>query len=305
MLKKIIFAPIMILFITITLQAKDNIELYHAYGNAHHVIIQGRMVKKKHFQKVTTEDGWFRNLWRRMRQLESDEIESGVIVASLNHENFKTKGDDEGYFEFDIKTQKSLKMGYRKVDLNIAGNPVSKESNITVIDATPLIGIISDFDDTIIVSNVTHKIKLGINILFKNYKQRNVVPTMQARFEKILSHNPKDAPSTLFILSGSPQQLFTPVEKFLDLHHFPKHTLILKKAHGENKDPLIDQFAYKTKKIERLIKLYPNIRWIMFGDSGEKDPYVYKAIIDKYPNKVVRYYIRNVKSGKIKEYNKK
>ncbi|HHH20786.1 MAG TPA: DUF2183 domain-containing protein, partial [Nitratifractor sp.] len=99
---------------------------------------------------------------------------------------------------------------------------------------------------------------------------------------------------------GSPQQLFTPIEGFLNFHHFPKHVTILKKAHGDNKDPLTDQFAYKMQKIERLIGLYPNMKWVMFGDSGEKDAEVYRYIKEKYPDRVIRYYIRDIESGEIK-----
>ncbi len=298
--KKIILLTILLISIGHT---KDNIVIYHAYGNNHQVIVQGRMEKKKDFKKVTQDDGWFRNLWRRLRQVEGDEIESANINLSINQETFKTKGDDEGYFEFNVKTKEVLPMGYQKIVLHIDGNKNLHETKATIIDSTPLVGIISDFDDTMIVSDVTNKIKLGFNTMFKNYKQRTLVPTMLERFKKILAQNPQGRPSTLFILSGSPQQLFTPIEQFLDYYHFPKRTLILKKAHGDNKDPLTDQFAYKTQKIERLIKLYPHIKWVMFGDSGEKDYQVYKAIKEKYPKKVKSYYIRNVESGEIKEYN--
>jgi len=225
-----------------------------------------------------------------------------TIFALFHGEKFGTKGDDEGYFEFNITTQKALKTGYEKIALTIKGNNNAHEREVTVIGLEPLVGIISDFDDTMIVSDVTNKIKLGYNTIFKNYKQRTVVPTMLERFQKILLQNPQDAPSTLFILSGSPQQLFFAVEDFLAFHHFPKHTLILKKAHGENTDPLTDQFAYKTQKIERLIKLYPNMKWIMFGDSGEKDAQVYKFIKEKYPHRVINYFIRNVESGAISKY---
>ena len=296
MLKKILLTTILFLNIGYT---KDNIVVYNAYGNNHQLTIQGRMQKKREFKEVSKDDGVLRNLYRRVKQIKNDEIKNKTIYLHLKNETFKTKGDDEGYFEFNIKTEQSLPMGYHKILLNIEGNKNIHETNATIIDSTPLIGIISDFDDTIIVSNVTNKISLGINTMFKNYKQRTLIPTMLERFKKILSQNPKAIPSTLFILSGSPQHLFRPIEQFLEYHHFPKHTLILKKAHGENLDPLTDQFAYKSQKIERLIKLYPNIKWVMFGDSGEKDREVYRAIKEKYPKRVLEYYIRDVESGEI------
>ena len=300
MFKKILLLTMLLVSIGHT---KDNIVVYNAYGNNHQVIVQGRMERKRDFKRVSKDDGLFRNLWRRIKQVKADDIKSANIDFSINNETFKTKGDDEGYFEFNVTTKQLLPMGFQKIVLNIEGNKNMHETHATIVDNAPLIGIISDFDDTIIVSDVSNKISLGVNTMFKNYKQRTLVPTMLERFQKILAQNPKGMPSTLFILSGSPQQLFKPVENFLEYQHFPQHTLILKKAHGENLDPLTDQFAYKAQKIERLIKLYPNIQWLMFGDSGEKDYQVYKAIKEKYPKKVKSYFIRDVKSGEIKEYD--
>jgi len=302
MLKKILLLSSALFLSTSILHAKDNILIYHAYGNAHQIVIQGRMEEKKTFSKAKEDDNWFQNIWRTVRQVKGDEIKNQTIFALIHGEKFKTKGDDEGYFEFNITTQKALKTGYEKIALYIEGNSNAIEREVTTIGSEPLVGIVSDFDDTMIVSDVTNKIKLGYNTVFKNYKQRTAVPTMLERFQKIMAQNPKDAPSTLFILSGSPQQLFFAVEDFLAFHHFPKHILILKKAHGEHKDPLTDQFAYKTQKIERLIKLYPNMKWVMFGDSGEKDAEIYKFIKKKYPNKVISYRIRDVESGIIRNY---
>ncbi|SFV65585.1 hypothetical protein MNB_SV-12-1969 [hydrothermal vent metagenome] len=263
------------------------------------------MLKEKEFTKVTKEDSWCKNLWRRLRELQRDEIEGKNIIASIKHEVFQTKGDDEGYFEFNVSSKKSLKSGYKTIDLQIENNPDIKKAMATVIGSEPLVGIISDFDDTIIVSDVNNKIKLGFNTMFKNYKQRTIVPSMLERFNKILAQNPKNSPSTLFVLSGSPQQLFIPINSFLDYYHFPKRVLILKKLHGDNTDSLSDQFAYKSQKIERLIKLYPNIKWLMFGDSGEKDLEVYRFIKSKYPHKVKAYYIRDVQNGEILELDEK
>jgi len=299
MVKKSLF---LLLILANSLFAKSDIVVYNAYGNTHHIIIQGRMEKEKSYKKVNRDDSWFKNLFRRLREIEANEIKGKNIFATINQESFLTKGDSEGYFEFDIKTKKAIKSGYKSIELQIQNNPDIKRVKATIIGAKPLIGIISDFDDTLIISNVTNKIKLGINTMFKNYQQRKIVPGMVERFNKILAQNPKNSPNALFVLSGSPQQLFKPINSFLNYYNFPKRVLILKKAHGDNKDPLTDQFAYKTQKIKRLIKLYPNIKWVMFGDSGEKDLEVYRFIKSKYPNKIKEYYIRNIQSGKIFKY---
>ena len=92
------------------------------------------------------------------------------------------------------------------------------------------------------------------------------------------------------------------IRTFLTYHDFPDSVIITKKIHGADKDPLLDQFAYKTEQIETLFELYPQMQWVMFGDSGEKDREVYHYLKEKYPQKVKRYYIRDVDDGEIKSY---
>ncbi len=282
------------LFISVSMKASDNIEIYNSYGNSHEVIIQGRLLHKKEFKEVKKSDNFFQNIYRRAKELINNEIKNKTVEVEINHEKFYEKSDFEGYFQFDVTLKKGLKTGYYPIKLKIKNNPDTLTSKATIIDKK-MIGIISDFDDTIIVSNVPNKLKLAYNTVFKNYKQRKLVKGLKERFEKILAQNPKNLPTPLFILSGSPQQLFNPIEGFLNYHNFPKHILILKKAHGKNKDPLSDQYKYKMQKIEKLIQLYPNMKWVMFGDSGEKDKEVYESLTKKYPDKVLRFYIRDVK----------
>ena len=44
------------------------------------------------------------------------------------------------------------------------------------------------------------------------------------------------------------------------------------------------------------------MKWVLFGDSGEKDREVYEAMKKRHPKNILRYYIRDVKSEKIKVY---
>ncbi len=280
--------------------SNNNIDLYNAYGNEHNLVLHGRTVKKENEEKeVNSQDSGYTNAWNALNFFHSDEIKNKKVFLTIDEERYETIGDDEGYFEFNITSVKALTMGYKNLDLQIEGNVNLYHAKAMIIDDRKLIGIISDVDDTVVVSDVTNKTELLINTFWKNYKQREVIPTMAERFKKILADNPPTAPSRLFFLSGSPEQLFTPIEKFLEYNNFPEHTIILKQIHGKNKDSLTDQIAYKTQKIEELIALYPNMEWIMFGDSGEKDADIYGAIKEKYPSKVKAYYIRNVDSGEI------
>jgi len=82
MFKKILLFSTILLLSTSTLQAKDNIVVYHAYGNVHQIVIQGRMEEKKTFSEAKKDDNWFQNIWRTVRQVKGDEIKNYFCIVS-------------------------------------------------------------------------------------------------------------------------------------------------------------------------------------------------------------------------------
>lgn len=55
-----------------------------------------------------------------------------------------------------------------------------------------------------------------------------------------------------------------------------------------------DQLKYKTEIIENILKDFPKRKYVLVGDSGEKDAEVYAQIAQKYPEQIVAICIRNV-----------
>ena len=47
-------------------------------------------------------------------------------------------------------------------------------------------------------------------------------------------------------------------------------------------------------KLRTLFATYPDKKFLLFGDSGEKDPEIYHQIIQEFPNQVASIYINNV-----------
>jgi phosphatidate phosphatase APP1 len=237
-----------------------------------------------------------------MKFLFNDERRNAAITLKVNGENYKAISDAEGYFSFELfYTLPSLATNC-KIELYLDAQPnIKAKCNPYILDDKTRLGIISDFDDTVIVSNVTSKLGLFVQLFLKNYKQREAIHGMAKLFKLLLAKdtNKKDAP--LFFISASPRQLHRSIKKFLQLHAFPKHTIITKKIHGKGADKIFSHKTYKKRQILKLIKLYPTVKWILFGDSGEHDKAIYKSIKDEFPNHIDSIYIRDVRSGDIKE----
>ncbi len=283
--------------------AKDSIQIHNCYGNDQKLILQGRVLDEREFSETKKDDNIFTNLWRKLGYIFNDERKNVNLTLEVNSNKFEKKSDDENYFEFDLSFKKDSLKPNQKINLYLTDQKeINTSCNAFILSNKKQTGIISDFDDTIIISDVTNKISLLNQLLLKNYKQREVVKGMKKRFEKILKDSPDKA---LFIITGSPKQFNVPIRLFLDYHNFPKRTIITKKIHGDNSNSLFKQEDYKSQNIETLLQLYPNIEWVLFGDSGEKDREIYLDIAKKYPSHIKEIYIRDVKNDHIKKIYQK
>ena len=186
------------------LWAKNHLDIYSCYGNAHEMIIKGRVLEKG-YARVTSEDDRRKdNFWHRLKQLnrETDGVEGNEVTARIDHENYQVKSEDWGYFEFDLRFAKRFGQGYHPVKLYSEKAKRDTLCHALVLSDEKALGVISDFDDTVVISDVTSKKKLLKHTLFKNYKQRTVVPGMSQRYRSILGDN---NPSRLFFITSSPR----------------------------------------------------------------------------------------------------
>ena len=48
------------------------------------------------------------------------------------------------------------------------------------------------------------------------------------------------------------------------------------------------------KSIEHILTTHPTLHFVLVGDSGQKDPEVYREVVQRYPDRVAAVYIRDV-----------
>ena len=51
-------------------------------------------------------------------------------------------------------------------------------------------------------------------------------------------------------------------------------------------------------RTKRIFDAFPKQRFVLLGDNSQKDPEIYTALANKYPEKVVAIYIRNISPEK-------
>ncbi len=173
------------------------------------------------------------------------------------------------------------------------------------------LSIVSDIDDTIKVTHVTAGKKTVLRNTF--LKEFQAAPGMKERYRQMIIEAGTAADVCFHYVSGSPWQLFTLLREFLiGREHFPQGTFHMKnlrknlletgameslKAFALGGD--LATLEQKIRQITSLMIHLPRRRFILIGDSGEKDPEVYRAIQRLFPAQVEKILIRDVLEARL------
>lgn len=154
------------------------------------------------------------------------------------------------------------------------------------------VSIISDIDDTIKQSNVLDKVELLRNTFARSFVAVEGMPSVYRQLA--------ERGATFHYVSASPWQLYAPLEQFARLEKYPAGTWDMKSFRiwdDSWKNLLANSAEVKTPAIERLLRQFPERRFILIGDSGEADPEIYGELARKFPQQVLGIAIRGVRDG--------
>jgi phosphatidate phosphatase APP1 len=158
------------------------------------------------------------------------------------------------------------------------------------------ISVISDIDDTVKVSHVTNRKRLMKKTFYSDFE---VVSGMSDLYDTLVKND-----ITIHFVSSSPWHLYGPLEDFLLRNGFPPHAISLKTIRIKDSSILNlfkDGDVTKPQQIEPILKRFKNRRFILIGDSGEKDPEVYTTMLEKNPEQIAAIFIRNVTNATMKD----
>ena len=57
--------------------------------------------------------------------------------------------------------------------------------------------------------------------------------------------------------------------------------------------------SHKADAIDRILRTYPRLPFVLIGDSGEQDPEIYAATVRRFPRRIRAIYIRSVSPKRI------
>lgn len=241
-------------------------------------------------------------------QIEGDEEEKTYRLGGVTNVNGLLKED------FVLPAERAEKLlaasGSRWLTLKIKADgqlgDAEGRGRVHLLEPVGL-SVVSDIDDTIRVTEILSGARrVAERTFFMEYEP---VKGMSERYQDILSAHPGHPNVAFHYVSGGPWPLYRRLHEFLiEREGFPEGTFHMKDFDKSLRDPAsfrqnlhdyaegsMNTQAMKVREISSLMTNLPGRRFVLFGDSGERDPEAFREVSDKFPGRVEKIYIRDVR----------
>lgn len=175
-----------------------------------------------------------------------------------------------------------------KLQFRVPGEPDLRTQCSVFLQRPEGISVISDIDDTIKESFVVDRRELLNNTFLKEFQ---VVDGMAQVYSDWSLRG-----AAFHYVSSSPWQLYEPLLAMNRRANFPHGTLHLKSFRFRDHFFRRVNFTKQAKSavIRLLLHHLPQRRFILIGDSGEKDPEIYAKIARKFQHNIRGIFIRDL-----------
>ena len=276
---------------------KIRVEPFLAFGNSREVFFKGRVITAYTQKRPSSRNNWLKNILASIRRYSGSSVPNVAVEITFQDKSYVVQTDQDGVFELqigDAPVQSGLNetVTFHVVDERIKNSP---EAHLEVLRYAGSIGVISDIDDTVIISHSTdlgRKFWLSVS---KNAFTRRPLPGVSSFYRKLT----ENGTLPMFYVSSSDWSLFDLIKDFLRFRHIPDGPLLLKDKHINLKNVWKSgggDHQHKYQKIEHIFDMYPEMAFYLIGDSGQQDPEIYANMVDKYPKRVKGVFIRLVGS---------
>ncbi|MFC5369260.1 App1 family protein [Arcanobacterium bovis] len=218
---------------------------------------------------------------RGWRQFFTTQVGFLPVTVTVGEKRIETRTDRNGYVDLLVENH-GLTPGWHEVELiPAAGEPV--KAPVMIVSPTATKGLVSDIDDTIMVTWLPRAALAAWNSFVVHTNSRKTVAGMSNFYRNILSGHP-DAP--VFYLSTGAWNTFSTLEIFLSTFRFPVGPLLMTDWGPTPTGLFRSGQEHKKTQLRNLLIMFPNITWTLVGDDGQHDPLIYDELAREHPSRV-------------------
>lgn len=288
---------------------KLDLKLYRGYVNENELVVFGHVFKSWAPDKYRLDRSGIRHAVSIIHMFRIKPLENVEVQLKFKDIEVTTKTLEDGYFRFTLPFTESLECGWHSYEVSCKVEKfkfgiVEFEELLKPFESK--VGIISDIDDTFLVSYSNNFFKKLYVLLLRNIDSRKIYDDVVAHYKALSKAGQANdvSSNSFFYVSSSEWNLYEFIETFARLHELPKAVIKLKKIKTGISDFLFTgrgSHDHKFEKIKDIIMFYPNLEYVLLGDDSQRDPFLYERIVKIFPQNIKAIYIRQTTKSKKKE----
>ncbi len=265
---------------------------YTGYGTVNRVRVLGRVLlvnpRPSWWGKSTNVRGW--------RSFTSLPIADATVRVTIEGKSFDVQADDGGVV--DAVLDANLEPGWHTVSMQVQmgefGMSESAEAQVRIVNPEKQLGIISDIDDTVMVTALPRPMLAAWNTFVLDEHARMPTPGMAVLMERLTAAH-QDAP--VIYLSTGAWNVAPTLRRFLTRNLYPAGPLLLTDWGPTRERWFRSGKEHKRSNLRRIAEDFPHFTWILIGDDGQADETIYAEFAREFPDKVAAICIRELSVG--------
>ncbi len=257
------------------------LEAYRGYGARGRAVLRGRI-----YREPRCRFAYLRRLARRG-------IGDIAVTALLGGVEARARTDRDGYFRLAWDALDDGLEGWRDVSLSAAGTTAAGELHLR--GAASRFVVISDIDDTVMVTGVANKAAMYWRLFLQSPDARRVFPGAPAFYRALRDGTGGEDNPVLFV-SRAPWSIYDALSRFFASQGVAERPILLMREWGLTlQSPMPRRArAHKRELIDEILSVYGNVDCVLIGDNGQLDPALYADIAASNPGIIRAVYIRDV-----------
>ncbi|WP_231495899.1 App1 family protein [Cellulomonas sp. HZM] len=217
---------------------------------------------------------------RGWRSFATAQVAGAPVTVQVGDRTHALVTDRGGYVDQVVASD--LEPGWHEVVLtSVDGSRAS--AAVQVVGPETRHGIVSDIDDTVVVTRLPRPLVAAWNVLVRHGAAREPVPGMAELYRELLA----DAPdSPVVYLSTGAWNAAPAMSRFLRRGGYPRGAMLMTDWGPTNTGWFRSGARHKAAQLRRLVHELPHVRWVLVGDDGQHDPEIYAGAAQRYPDRV-------------------
>jgi phosphatidate phosphatase APP1 len=260
---------------------------YTGYGSTSWVRVLGRVLITTQQPAETPQESF-----RGWRSFTSVPVDGAPVLVRIGDTEHHVVANDGGVI--DVRVAAELTPGWHAITMQTEGEgpqAPAVTARVFVLDPAAPFGVVSDIDDTVMVTALPRPFLAAWNTFVLNEHARTPTPGMSVLYDRI--HRAHPAAPFLYLSTGA-WNVAPTLGRFLSRNLYPAGPLLLTDW-GPTPDRVFRSGrAHKIEELERLADEFPDVKWLLIGDDGQHDEATYSGFAQAHPENVAAICIRQL-----------